>query len=105
MRAVGGLFRLLNYQLIASYNFIVFPLFYGEQLWPIPFFLPYGICLNGVMSPFPTPIHPTRLRAPKTRKIRGELSHKRRRLGWFQTESGDAEENRYSPVARFTVLL
>ena len=26
----GGLFRLLNYQLIASYNFIVFPLFYRE---------------------------------------------------------------------------
>lgn len=28
----GFLFRLLNYQLIASYNFIVFPLFYGEKL-------------------------------------------------------------------------
>lgn len=34
----GGLFRLLNYQLIASYNFIVFPLFYRKKLWLSPFF-------------------------------------------------------------------
>lgn len=39
--------------------------------------------------------HPIHLGAPKGKKIRGERSHKRQRLARFQTESGDAKENRY----------
>lgn len=60
MRMVGGLFRLPNYQLIASYKSIVFTLFFFYRIPSIvAFFLSYAICLNAVMSLFPTLIQPT----------------------------------------------